>query len=76
MTLGKHKIKGITLKGVRALPALQFEQKMIDAGYVKTYIKPANGDRWFVYFEHSIFGKVESVYSRDKKTVITAYHVG
>ncbi len=74
MTLGKHKIKGITLKGVKALPASIFEQMMVDAQYRKTYITTASGDRWFVYFEHSVFGKVEAVYSRDKKIVITAYH--
>ncbi|WP_055075394.1 hypothetical protein [Pseudanabaena sp. 'Roaring Creek'] len=74
MTLGKHKIRGITLKGIKVLPASEFEQMMTDAQYRKTYITTASGDRWFVYFEHLFFGKVEAVYSRDKKIVITAYH--
>lgn len=74
MTLGKHEIKGITLNQIKPIPASAFEKLMVEAGYFKFGSAPTFQGRWFVYFEHSAFGRVEAVYSPDKKIVITAYH--
>lgn len=47
---------------------------MMEAGYFKSGSAPTFQGRWFIYFVHPSFGRVESVYSPDKKVVITAYH--
>jgi hypothetical protein len=74
VTLGKHKISGLTLNQIKPLPASIFEKLMIEAGYFRTNSAPTFQGRWFIYFEHPVFRRVEAVYSPNKKMVITAYH--
>jgi hypothetical protein len=73
VTLGKHVISGLTLNQIRPLPASVFERLMTEAGYFRTNSAPTFRGRYFIYFEHSTFDRVEAVYSHDKKMVITAY---
>jgi hypothetical protein len=74
MTLDKHQIDGIGGFSEKVLPASQFEALMIDAGYVQIGSAPAQGGRLKFWWSHASFGNVESIYSGDKSTVITAYH--
>jgi hypothetical protein len=46
-----------------------------EAGYTIMGSAPAKGGRVKVWWSHEIFSNVESIYSEDKSTVITAYHV-
>jgi hypothetical protein len=57
------------------LPASQFEELMTSAGYLISGSAPAQGGRFKVWWGHGTFSSVESIYSNDKNTVITAYHV-
>lgn len=74
MTLDKHVIRNVAPFRVKILPANRFESIMNQAGYLKTNSAPAYQGRYYVYFEHTIYGRVEAIYSPDKQTVITAYH--
>jgi hypothetical protein len=75
MTLDKHQIDGIGGFSEKVLPANPFEDLMINAGYLQIGSAPAQGGRIKVWWSHSTFRNVESIYSGDKTTVITAYHV-
>ena len=74
MTLGKHKIRGVTLDGIKPLAANIMESRLHSAGYVRTGSAPAEGGRWKLWFNHPTYGIVEAIYSPDKLMVITAYH--
>lgn len=75
MTLGKHRIDGIILEVIKARSATYFESLMINAGYEMSGSAPAKGNRIKIWFKHSVYRRVEAIYSPDKRTVITAYHV-
>jgi hypothetical protein len=75
MTLDKHQIDGIGGFNSKILPANQFEESLSSAGYTITGSAPAKGGRVKVWWTHETFDNVESIYSEDKSTVITAYHV-
>jgi hypothetical protein len=75
MTLDKHQIDGIGGFSEKLLPASQFEELMTNAGYSQIGSAPAQGGRWKFWWTHETFNNVESIYSNDKSTVITAYHV-
>jgi hypothetical protein len=74
MTLDKHQIDGIGGFSPKVLPADQFEKLLSEAGYTIMGSAPAKGGRVKVWWSHEIFSNVESIYSEDKSTVITAYH--
>jgi hypothetical protein len=74
MTLDKHQIDGIGGFSAKVLPANQFEELMISNGYSQIGSAPAKGNRVKVWWTHDEFRNVESIYSEDKATVITAYH--
>jgi len=74
VTLGKHKIGGVTLDGVKTVAAKIMESRLHSAGYVRTGSASAEGGRWKIWFKHPTYGIVEAIYSPDKLTVITAYH--
>jgi hypothetical protein len=75
MTLDKHQIDGIGGFSSKVLPTNQFEESLSSAGYTITGSAPAKGGRVKVWWTHETFANVESIYSEDKSTVITAYHV-
>ena len=75
MTLDKHQIDGVGGFSVKVLPASQFDQLMADAGYSISGSASAQGGRLKIWWIHSTFRTVESIYSGDKSIVITAYHV-
>lgn len=75
MTLDKHQIDGIGGFSSKILPANQFEELLSEAGYSILGSAPARGRRLKVWWTHETFNNVESIYTEDKTTVITAYHV-
>ncbi len=75
MTLDKHQIDGVSEFSSKTLPAEEFEARLIDAGYSKAGSAPAQGGRVKIWWTHAEYQRVESIYSGDKQTVITAYHV-
>jgi hypothetical protein len=75
MTLDKHQLDGVGGFSVKVLPASQFDRLMMSAGYSISGSAPAQGGRVKVWWIHSTFRTVESIYSEDKGIVITAYHV-
>jgi hypothetical protein len=75
MTLDKHQIDGIGGFSSKVLPANQFEESLFSAGYTITGSAPAKGGRVKVWWTYETFDNVESIYSEDKSTVITTYHV-
>ena len=75
MTLDKHQIDGLTEFVTKTLPAQEFEDRMTAAGYSTAGSAPAQGGRLKIWWIHSEYQRVESIYSGDKQTVITAYHV-
>jgi hypothetical protein len=75
MTLDKHQLDGIGGFSEKVLPAAQFEELMMNAGYSISGTAPAQGGRIKVWWIHLTFRTVESIYSEDKSIVITAYHV-
>jgi len=75
MTLDKHQLDGIGGFSVKVLPASEFEELMTNAGYSISGSAPAQGGRCKVWWVHLTFRTVESIYSSDKNTVVTAYHV-
>ena len=75
MTLNKHQIEGLPKFKCTILDANQFEKLMIDAGYSISGTAPAQGNRIKVWWVHEQYPIVESIYTFDRKKVITAYHV-
>jgi hypothetical protein len=75
MTLDKHQIDGLSEFSSKTLPAEEFEVRLGEAGYSKVGSAPAQGGRVKVWWTHREYQRVESIYSNDKQTVITAYHV-
>jgi hypothetical protein len=75
MTLDKHTIQGISQISSKTLPVADFEQLMLDADYTRIGSAPAKGSRIKFWWSHQTFPRVESIYSSDLKTAITAYHV-
>ncbi|KOP26808.1 hypothetical protein AMR41_08420 [Hapalosiphon sp. MRB220] len=75
MTLDKHTIQGLSAFTSKTLPSSEFEKRMINAGYYEVGTAAAKGGRIKIWWSHDIYPRVESVYSSDKSTVITAYHV-
>ena len=75
MTLDKHQIDGIGGFSERVLPANQFEELMTNAGYSIYGSAPAQGGRVKVWWGHSQFSNVESIYTNDRNIVITADRV-
>ena len=66
MTLDKHQIEGISEFSTKTLPANEFESKLIEAGYSQSGFAPAQGGRLKVWWVHSQYQRVESIYSSDK----------
>lgn len=75
MTLDKHEIKGLPSFKRKTLAASAFEDLMKDAGYSQSGSAPGKSNRVKVWWNHPTYPLVESIYSPDKKTVITAYHL-
>ena len=75
MTLDKHTIQGLAAFTTKTLPSSEFEKRMLNAGYYEVETAPAQGGRVKVWWSHDTYPRVESIYSSDKNTVITAYHV-
>jgi hypothetical protein len=75
MTLDKHQIDGIGGFSEKVLPASQFDELMMNAGYSISGAAPAQGGRVKVWWIHLTFRTVESIYNNDKSIAITAYHV-
>jgi hypothetical protein len=74
MTLDKHEIQGLSSFKRKTLEASTFEDLMKDAGYSQSGSAPGKIGRVKVWWNHATYPLVESIYSSDKKTVITAYH--
>lgn len=75
MTLDKHKIEGIVQITTKVLPANNFDNQLIQAGYTKIGTAPAQGNRIKSWWTHPTYPRVESIYSPDGTIAITAYHV-
>ncbi len=75
MTLNKHQIQGLPKFKTIVLAAAEFEKIMMDAGYNQSGSAPAQNKRIKIWWVHNDYPRVESIYSSDKNTVITAYHV-
>ncbi len=75
MTLDKHQIDGVPQITSKTLPAIDFEERLIQAGYIKVGSAPAQGNRLKIWWTHSEFNRVEAIYSPDGAIAITAYHV-
>ena len=75
MTLGKHKIEGIGYFPFGARASSDFESAMKAVGYSIIGSGAAKGNRHKIWWSHPTYQRVESIYSEDKLTVITAYHV-
>ncbi len=75
MTLNRHKIEGLTAFNCTVIDSNTFENLMIQAGYSISGSAPAQSNRIKVWWIHNEYARVESVYSPDKRIVITAYHV-
>jgi hypothetical protein len=75
MTLDKHVIQGLPTFTIKTLSSGEFEKMMISAGYIDTGSAPAQGGRIKVWWSHDDYPRVESIYSPNKNTVLTAYHV-
>jgi hypothetical protein len=75
MTLDKHQLDGIGGFSEKVLSASKFDEIMTNAGYSQTGSAPAQDGRLKVWWSHTNFRNVESIYSGDKAIAITAYHV-
>jgi hypothetical protein len=75
MTLDKHQIDGLPAFTQKTLPAEDFESRMTEAGYTIAGSAPAKGNRMKIWWVHTNYRRVESIYSSDQAIVITAYHV-
>ena len=74
MTLDKHEIEGVASFGRTTVKASTFEGRMKDAGYSQIGSAPGQRRRVKIWWRHDTYPLVESIYSPDKQTVITAYH--
>jgi hypothetical protein len=74
MTLDKHQIDGLPGFKRKTLPAQDFEKLMRDAGYDMAGSGQGQAGRIKIWWSHQTYRFVESIYSGDKSTVITAYH--
>ncbi|NER33507.1 MAG: hypothetical protein F6J93_05480 [Oscillatoria sp. SIO1A7] len=75
MTLDRHIIQGVPPFPSKTLERQKFEQLMIEGGYDIIGEGPAKENRFQVLWTHQTFPRVEAIYSPDKRTAITAYHV-
>jgi hypothetical protein len=75
MTLDKHTIQGLAAFTSKTLLSNEFEKLMVNAGYFEIGTAPAQGGRIKIWWSHDSYPRVESIYSPDKSTVLTAYHV-
>jgi|LakMenE01Jun11ns_1017448.scaffolds.fasta_scaffold9949472_4 hypothetical protein len=57
---------------VKTLPSTEFELILLTAGYAKIGTAPAQGNRLKVWWNHSIFRRIEAIYSADGNVAITA----
>jgi hypothetical protein len=76
MTLDKHQIDGLPGFKQKTMPANEFENLMGEAGYEKVGSGQGQAGRIKIWWSHKTYRFVESIYSSDKNTVITAYHPG
>jgi hypothetical protein len=75
MTLEKHQLDGVPPITAKTLPASDFDQLLLAAGYTKIGTAPAKGNRIKTWWSHPGFRRIEAIYSPDGLTAITAYHV-
>ena len=76
MTLDKHKIEGIIAQITsKVLPADNFDDQLLEAGYAKIGTATAQGNRIKSWWTHPIYPRVESIYSPDGAIAITASHI-
>ncbi|MGB0560347.1 MAG: hypothetical protein ACPGVO_00895 [Spirulinaceae cyanobacterium] len=75
MTLGKHKLNGIAQITAKTLSTEEFESLLFNSGYAKIVSAPAKGNRLKVWWTHPKYRRIESIYSPDGNTAITAYHI-
>jgi hypothetical protein len=75
MTLDRHKIEGVPQITVKVLPTEVFEERLLQAGYLKIGTAPAQGNRLKSWWSHPVYRRVEAIYSADGSIAITAYHV-
>jgi len=54
---------------------VEFDNLLIQAGYNKIGSAPAQGNRLKSWWSHSIYDRVEAIYSPDGAVAITAYHI-
>ncbi|MBW4582742.1 MAG: hypothetical protein KME42_24510 [Tildeniella nuda ZEHNDER 1965/U140] len=59
----------------KTLPAKQFNELLLPAGYTQLGTAPAQDNRIKTWWTHSIYARVEAIYSPDGAVAITAYHV-
>lgn len=74
MTLDKHQLDGLIRFDRPTLPAQEFELILTQSGYAQIGSAPAQNRRVKVFWSHTVFRRVEAIYSPDKSIVITAYH--
>ena len=74
MTLDKHSIDGVPQITSKTLPAVDFDQMLIAAGYTKIGAAQALGNRVKAWWTHPTYRRVEVIYSPDQTVAITAYH--
>jgi hypothetical protein len=74
MTLDKHQIDGLPKFTQKTMPVGDFEKLMRNAGYDIAGTGQGQAGRIKGWWAHSTHRFVESIYSPDKMTVITAYH--
>jgi hypothetical protein len=75
MTLDKHHIDGIQPITSKTLPTEQFNELLLQAGYIQLGSAPAKGNRIKTWWTHVIYARVEVIYSPDGAVAITAYHI-
>jgi hypothetical protein len=75
MTLEKHQLDGIPAITAQTLPASDFDELLLAAGYIKIGTAPAKGKRLKTWWSHPSFRRIEVIYSPDGLIAITAYHV-
>ena len=66
MTLDKHQIDGLSEFLSKTLPATEFEARLIAAGYSQIGSAPAQGGSVKIWWAHSEYRGVESIYGGDK----------
>lgn len=75
MTLDKHQIDGVQSFGRTTVASSVFETALSAAGYTKAGSAPGQAGCVKIWWVHSTYRRVESIYSPNKEKVITAYHV-